>query len=86
MIDQPNILVIHNANLHTLDPLQPHASALAIDHERVTAVGTDDEIISSFSTSNLYDACGRTLIPGLPEAHIHLEDYAFSLQKLNCET
>jgi predicted amidohydrolase YtcJ len=80
------MLVIHNANLHTLNPLQPHATALAIDHGRVTAVGTDDEIISSFSTSNLYDACGRTIIPGLTDAHIHLEDYSISLQKLNCET
>jgi len=80
------MLVIHNANLHTLDPLQPLATALAIDHGCVIAVGTDDEILSAFSTADLCDASGCTLIPGLTDAHIHLEDYAFSLQKVNCET
>ncbi len=78
--------VIHNANLHTLDPLQPSATALAIDHGHVIAVGMDDEILSTFITSDLYDAAGRTIIPGLTDAHIHLEDYALSLQKVDCET
>src|SRR4030043_125692 len=80
------MLVIHTANIHTLNPSQPHATALAIDHGRVIAVGTDDEILSSFSTSNSFNARGYTIIPGLTDAHIHLEDYALSLQKVNCET
>lgn len=80
------MLVIHNANLHTLDPLQPSATALVIDHGCVIAVGLDDEILSTFSTSNLYNASGRTIIPGLTDAHIHLEDYALSMQKVDCET
>lgn len=80
------MLVIHNANIHTLDPQHPFATALAIDHERVVSIGMDDEILSTFSTSNLFNAAGHTIIPGLTDAHIHLDDYAFSLQKVNCET
>jgi predicted amidohydrolase YtcJ len=86
MSDQPNMLVILNANLHTLDPLKPSANALAIDHGRVIAVGTNDDVLSSYSTSNMFDAYGRTIIPGLTDAHIHLEEYALSKQKINCET
>ena len=29
---------------------------------------------------------GRTLWPGLTDAHLHLEHYAFSLQMIDCET
>ena len=80
------MLVIHNVNLHTLDPQQPFATALAIDREHVISVGMDDEILSTFSPFNLFNASGHTIIPGLTDAHIHLEDYAFSLQKVDCET
>jgi predicted amidohydrolase YtcJ len=80
------MLVIHHANLHTLDPLHPFGTALAINDGRVIAIGTDDEILSSFTNVNLFDANHHTIIPGLTDAHIHLEDYALSLQKVNCET
>jgi predicted amidohydrolase YtcJ len=80
------MLVIHAANLYTLDPSQPHATALVIDHGDVIAVGADDEILSLFSTANSFNARGHTIIPGLTDAHIHLEDYALSLQKVKCET
>ena len=80
------MLVIHNANIHTLDPLNPSPTALAIEHGRVIAVGTDDEILSSFSTSNVINVCERTIIPGLTDAHIHLAEFALSLQKVDCET
>jgi predicted amidohydrolase YtcJ len=32
------------------------------------------------------DAGGRAVIPGLTDAHIHLEQYALGLQKVDCET
>ena len=80
------MLIIHNANIHTLNPDQPNASAIAIDHGRVLAVGRDDEILSVFSTSHRFDANGHTIIPGLTDAHIHLEEYALALQKVECET
>ncbi|OGO11277.1 MAG: hypothetical protein A2Y53_03350 [Chloroflexi bacterium RBG_16_47_49] len=80
------MLVIHNAKIHTLNPTQMFCTALAIDSGRILALGTDDEIIPSFSTPNLFNADGHTLIPGLTDAHIHLEGYALSLEKVDCET
>ncbi len=80
------MLVIHNANIHTFDPSHPTASAIAIDLGRVIAVGTDAEIRSTFATAKKVNADGHTIIPGLTDAHIHLEDYARSLQKVDCET
>jgi hypothetical protein len=80
------MLLIHNANIHTLNLAQPTGSAIAIDGRRILAIGTDDEILSSFSPAESFNANGNTIIPGLTDAHIHLEAYALSLQKVDCET
>jgi predicted amidohydrolase YtcJ len=80
------MLVIHNAKIYTQNPAQELGSALVIENGRILAVGTDDEILNSFTASNSFNACGCTLIPGLTDAHIHLEEYALSLQKVDCET
>jgi predicted amidohydrolase YtcJ len=79
--------ILYNANIHTLDPNRPTASALAIDHGRVLALGNDQQIQSEFERSGeAIDLGGRAIIPGLTDAHIHLEHYALSLQKVDCET
>ncbi|MFZ2096329.1 MAG: amidohydrolase [Anaerolineales bacterium] len=80
------MLIIHDAKIYTLNPIMPFATALVIDHGEIVAVGMDDEILSSFATAELFDASGHAIIPGLTDAHIHLEDYALSLQKIDCET
>lgn len=80
------MLVIHNARIYTLDPEQPDVTALAINQGRVIAVGSSDEILSAYPLSDRFDATGYTIIPGLVDAHIHLEEYALSLQKVDCET
>jgi predicted amidohydrolase YtcJ len=80
------MLVIHNAKIYTLHPTMGYGTALVIDNGHIVAVGSDDEILNSFSTSNSLNANGCTLIPGLTDAHIHLEEYALSLQKVDCET
>lgn len=78
--------VIHNARIHTLNQYQPTASALAIAGSAIIAVGTDHEIFAEFGTSQAFNAEGRTIIPGLTDAHIHLETYALGLIKVDCET
>ncbi len=80
------MLVIYNAKIRTFNPARPVASAIVINHGKVIAVGSDDEILSLDTPSHSINAGGRTVIPGLTDAHIHLEEYAFSLQKVNCET
>ncbi|MGE5220874.1 MAG: amidohydrolase family protein, partial [Omnitrophica WOR_2 bacterium] len=82
--------IIHHARIYTLDPPDPNASAIAIQGERVVALGSDQEIQASFSAKakgdESIDAGGKTIIPGLIDAHIHLQWYALGLQKVDCET
>ncbi len=80
------MLVIHNAIIHTLDALQPLASAIAIDDDQIVAVGIPEDILPAYPSAQRFDAQGSCIIPGLIDAHIHLGDYAHALQKVDCET
>jgi predicted amidohydrolase YtcJ len=79
--------ILYNANLHTLDPHQPKASAIAIEQGRILALGDDGQLLDGAPASAArQDLGGRTVLPGLTDAHLHLEHYALGLQKVNCET
>src|SRR5512139_1812572 len=85
--------IIYNARIYTLDPSIPEASALVIDGGRILAVGESGAIRSQFgqvSTGvqavDFQDLQGRTVLPGLIDAHLHLLQYALSLRKVDCET
>jgi predicted amidohydrolase YtcJ len=80
------MLIIHNAKLHTMDPSHPIAEAIVVEGQRIKAVGSDDEILSSLPETTRLNADRHAIIPGLIDAHIHLEDYALSLRKVDCET
>ena len=77
--------LLHNARVHTLDPKRLLASALVIDRERILATG-GDELLREFDGAQKQDMRGRVILPGLTDAHIHLQYYALGLQKIDCET
>ncbi|MFH1185768.1 MAG: amidohydrolase [Chloroflexota bacterium] len=77
--------ILHNARIHTLDTSRPLASAIAIDHGEVAAVG-GEELLREFDRSEKQDMRGRTILPGLTDSHLHLKAYALSLQRIDCET
>lgn len=65
-------LIVYNAKITTLSLPQPEASALAVKGGRIYAVGSDAEILSlKDNNTQLIDADGKRLIPGLEDAHIH---------------
>jgi predicted amidohydrolase YtcJ len=78
--------ILHNARIHTLDSSRPIASAIAIERERILAVGEIDGLSSEFDRAQKQDMGGKTILPGLTDAHLHLHQYALSLQKIDCET
>jgi predicted amidohydrolase YtcJ len=47
--------------------------ALAIEADRISAIGTNNEILrTQFSGAELIDLGGRTVIPGLNDSHLHM--------------
>ncbi|MCK4692866.1 MAG: hypothetical protein KAT23_04510, partial [Anaerolineales bacterium] len=79
-------MIFRNGHIHTLDNLVPLAESLAIDKDRVVAVGSNDETedIAGPETT-IEDLEGRIILPGLTDAHIHLEKYTHNLNKVNVE-
>ncbi|HEX9018988.1 MAG TPA: amidohydrolase, partial [Anaerolineaceae bacterium] len=61
-------------------------TAIAIDHGRVVQTGSDADLLARFADAETQDMLGRTIWPGLTDAHIHLQHYAYALQMVNCET
>ena len=78
--------ILHNARIYTLDESRPIASAIAIEHERVVAVGELDELTFEFDQVEKQDMGGRIILPGFTDAHLHLQNYALFQQKIDCET
>ena len=75
--------LLYNARIHTLNPAQPTASALLVDRGEILAVG-GDELLEARAERE--DIGGRAVLPGLTDAHIHLQYFALGLQKVDCET
>lgn len=79
--------LLYNAKIYTLDAQQPIVSAIAIENDRIRAIGNKETLGSSFDNSFAQiDLQQKVVLPGLIDAHIHLEKYAHNLQKVNCET
>jgi hypothetical protein len=76
--------LIHNARIYTLEPARPVVSALAVDSGRIVAAG-GEELLAEYSCAGREDMGGRVILPGLTDAHFHLQEYALSLQEVDCE-
>jgi predicted amidohydrolase YtcJ len=65
-------IIIENAKIITLDPNNPMAEAIAIAGEEILAAGSRRDI-ERFKTAatQIIDAGGRTVIPGLNDSHTH---------------
>ena len=65
-------LVLHGGRVLTLDPRATVAEAIAVAGDRIVAVGRDVEILP-LARERRIDLRGRTVIPGLIDAHAHLD-------------
>lgn len=71
-------MLIVNARVWTGDASRPWAEAIAISGDRVTAVGTNDEI-GRDAAGEVIDAGGRLVVPGFIDTHVHFVDGGFRL-------
>ncbi len=67
-------LAVVNAVVWTGDPARPQAEAVAIDGERIVAVGTTAQIRALAGTAEVIDAGGQFVTPGFIDAHVHFLD------------
>lgn len=71
-------LVLINANIVTMDGLSPGAQAMAVRGGHVVALGTSAEMLAlAGPDTRTLDARGRMVLPGLQDAHLHLQDSGY---------
>lgn len=70
----PVTLAVVNAVVWTGNPAQPAAEAVAINADRIVAVGTTADIRAMAGTAEIVDAHGQFVTPGFIDAHVHFLD------------
>ncbi len=76
--------IYHNANIVTMNPTQPYASAIAVANGLVVAIGALDVVNASVSgPSERVDLGGRFVCPGFNDCHMHVLPYGLDLSQAN---
>ncbi|GAA1790578.1 amidohydrolase [Planosporangium flavigriseum] len=72
-------VVLRNGRIVTMADDTPAASAIAIRGDRILAVGSDGDLLrTAHDDTRVIDLGGRTVVPGLIDAHTHLELAAYA--------
>ncbi|HSR29808.1 MAG TPA: amidohydrolase family protein, partial [Anaerolineae bacterium] len=80
----PVNMVLYNGAIHTMDPAQPRARAIAIAGRRIWAVGDDAEIKATLAHGGTaIDLQGLTVVPGFIDSHLHFMSYGLSLMEID---
>ncbi|WP_299220166.1 amidohydrolase [uncultured Aquimarina sp.] len=76
-------LLVFNANIYTVDDTQPKAEAFAVKDDKFIAVGSLEELNKAYSFTDSVNAEGKTIVPGLIDAHCHFYGLGLQQQKVD---
>ena len=77
-------LALINADVVTLDPRQPKAQAIYVEGDRIVAVGTNETVKRCITEkTNVCNAKGASVVPGLVDCHVHMTSFGKSLIRLD---
>jgi predicted amidohydrolase YtcJ len=85
MFVEPRGILLTNANVITLDPELPTATAIGIRGDRIAWVGERADARQRFDGPyQEIDLAGATVAPGFIDAHHHLMTLGFWMSQVNC--
>ncbi len=64
-------LIVSNANIYTVDSGFSKATSVAIKDGVFAAIGNTEDILQKFQAKKEVDVQGKTIVPGLIDAHCH---------------
>lgn len=76
-------LIVTNANIYTVDNDFSKAEAFAVKDGKIISVGSQSEIESNFNSADIINAEGKTIVPGLIDAHCHFLALGFNQQAVD---
>jgi predicted amidohydrolase YtcJ len=72
-------LILHNGKIVTVDPGFTLRQAVAVKDGRIVAVGSNRDVLREKGAhTRVIDLAGKTVLPGLIDAHVHVEGSALS--------
>ena len=81
----PKIALI-NGDIWLMDHPGNICEAVLLEHGLIAQVGTTTEIMSSISQENqvqVIDLCGKTVLPGFIDTHMHFESFALAMLQVD---
>lgn len=75
--------IITNAKIYTVNQNFDLAESMAISQGKIVGIGKTADILKNFKSKNIQDLQGKTVFPGLIDAHCHFTGYA--TDKWKCE-
>lgn len=76
-------LLVKNAVVYTVDKNFDTATAFAVSGGKIVEVGNSEELESKYKPKQIYDAEGKTIVPGLIDAHAHLYGLGLYMQAVD---
>lgn len=73
-------LLLYNGKLYTVDAKFSVASAMAIKDGKILETGESKKLLAQYEAKEKLDVQGKTVYPGLIDAHAHFLNYGLGLQ------
>ncbi|GHA57252.1 amidohydrolase [Pontibacter akesuensis] len=73
-------LIVYNGTIYTVNENFDKAEAFAVKDGKIIAVGSAETIRNTYKAKEELDAQGKTIYPGLIDAHAHFYRYGLALQ------
>ena len=80
MAKEPADLIVLNANIYTVDAEFSRASAFAVKDGKFIAIGSNSQIQETYTSGQTINAEGKTIVPGLIDAHCHFYELGITEQ------
>lgn len=76
-------LLVKNAVVYTVNKNFDIATAFVVNGGKIVEVGNSEELESKYKPKQIYDAEGKTIVPGLIDAHAHLYGLGLYMQTVD---
>jgi predicted amidohydrolase YtcJ len=75
--------IVYNASIYTVDANFSKHEAMAVKNGKVVATGSSKAIFELYDAPEKTDIKGKTILPGLYDAHTHFYYYALGLKEVD---
>lgn len=75
--------LIINGNIYTVNNAFDQAQAFVVKDGKFIEIGSSDELLKKYEADTVIDAAGKTILPGLIDAHCHFLGQGMAMQSVD---